>query len=611
MTAETDLGASPPNRADSRQALDRVVSRMAPADVLRALETLEQHLAGGKQHVSLTSTMAVLKDPSASSALKLIGFFVQRSCRAWASRPLGESVVALRDLVWLRGRLQMVASRQRHPGSRDAGQSTGQAQPPAMGQPQDDAQRSGIVLVYQLCVGRTPAGEEIDIWANNFANGVSFAAFLQAMNAGAEAQERRKASLLLPGVSDGQFIQLVYESVLARGCTPKEIAVWDKQLAAGWMDRDAVLQSIFNDSAGGLLTRPGAEAVHDGLTCHIMGTGRQVSRLDWERKALALKAGASGPVAAPVPHARFHILAQHKPLVSAIASLYRGGRYIERFMENITSQSCFRDYAELVIDDAASPENESAVIERYCRQFKNIVYHRVNYRIGIYDAWNVGVKMARGAYCTNTNLDDLRRVDSLEQQAATLDNLPFVDVVYQDFLYTFDPELSVEEIARFGYASDLPVINAANLMYFNSPHNAPMWRKSLHDELGYFDVFYKSAGDYEFWMRCLATGKVFYKLNDPHVVYYQNPEGLSTRPGSRGVEEAKHILKAYGRRLVSPNFVMPEEQFLKDVLDAPPNVNTGSSRYAAVQQALRALSMRCREDERRTGAGIAAIGSGS
>jgi glycosyltransferase involved in cell wall biosynthesis len=273
-------------------------------------------------------------------------------------------------------------------------------------------------------------------------------------------------------------------------------------------------------------------------------------------------------------------------------------------MENITSQSCFRDYCELVIIDADSPENESEVIERYCRQFRNIVYHRVNYRIGIYDAWNVGLKLARGDYCTNTNLDDLRRSDSLELQAATLDNLGFVDVVYQDFCYTFDPALSVQEIARFGYVSELPIVSAANMMYFNSPHNAPMWRKKLHAELGYFDTFYKSAGDYEFWMRCLAAGKVFYKLNDPHVVYYQNPQGLSTRPDSRGAEEARHILKAYGRRLVSQNLVKPKDHFFRDVVGGQTVGLPGLSRFAAVQLALRALSMRSRQEERRKSSAV-------
>jgi glycosyltransferase involved in cell wall biosynthesis len=356
------------------------------------------------------------------------------------------------------------------------------------------------------------------------------------------------------------------------------------------MDRSTVLQSIFKDYATAFAFESEAQSqpTHDGLSCHVMGTGQFISIGDWKKKAQELETKTQESRKESVSHSRFHIKREPMPLVTAIASLYRGGEFIEQFMDNMTTQSCFRDYCELVIVDADSPENESEVIERFCKQYKNIVYRRMNYRIGIYDAWNVGAKIARGEYLTNTNLDDLRRHDSFELQAAVLDNLPFVDVVYQDFLYTFDPRLSVEEISRFGYKSSLPVIASQNMMDFNSPHNAPMWRKNLHEELGYFDVSYKSAGDYEFWMRCLAAKKLFYKINDPHVVYYQNPKGLSTRPGTRGVEEAKRILKTYGRRLVSENLVMPIDQFAQSLslnTDAPEHLK--GSRYTRVQYALR------------------------
>ena len=458
-----------------------------------------------------------------------------------------------------------------------------------------DLTRRGIVLVYQLCMGRTPAAEEIDIWVNHLANGLPFVTFLRDMSDSHEARERRKSAVLLNDLADGEFIQLAYEAVLGRGCSCREIELWEQQLAEGSTDRTGILQLLFKDSAAKLRPSSGSLPLPelDGLTCQVLGTNRKISVPDWEDRAREIALGQLSSKPLRQSHARFFIHQEPNPLVSAVASLYRGGKYIERFMENITSQTCFRDYCELVIVDANSPEHESDVIERYCRKFPNVVYHRVNYRIGIYDAWNIGVKIARGVYCTSTNLDDLRRNDSLELQAATLDNLPFVDVVYQDFLYTFDPDLEVKEIEQFGFVSELPVVTAENMMYFNSPHNAPMWRKALHDELGYFDSYYKSAGDYDFWMRCLVAGKVFYKLNDPHAVYFQNPEGLSTRPESRGVDEANHVLKKYGRRLVSANVVMPRPEFAKHIaLDPSVDNVVWRSRYQLAQTALRQSAMR-------------------
>ena len=449
-----------------------------------------------------------------------------------------------------------------------------------------------IVIAYQRSVGRTPAEFEIEIWRNNIIAGLAFSEFLHLMNGSAEAVKYQKSSM--SSLSDGQFVQLAYESTLGYGIGARELASWQEELASGRMDRTDALKTIFKRYAGSFTSESEAEVhyVHDALNCSIACTGKVLNTEIWNRRAQELRdtAALTEP---PRQHARFYIQAAPRVLVTAIASLYRGGRFIEQFMDNITGQSCFRDYCELVIVDADSPENESEVIERYCRQHRNITYQRMNYRIGIYDAWNVGARLARGEYLTNTNMDDLRRHDSLELQASVLENLPFVDVAYQDFYYTFDPSLSFDEIARMGFKGNVPVVTPHNMMDYNAPHNAPMWRKRLHEELGYFDTSYKSAGDYEFWMRCLVAGKQFYKINDAHVVYYQNPDGISTRPDTRGVQEGRRIFKSYARRLVPETAVIPKTQFAERC--GPTSCDEAtlaqSTRYEIAQHALRALAM--------------------
>ena len=227
-----------------------------------------------------------------------------------------------------------------------------------------------------------------------------------------------------------------------------------------------------------------------------------------------------------------------------------GQKYLHQFLENITNQTIFDDRCELIIIDANSPEREFAAIEPYLQKYPNIRYERINYRIGIYDAWNMGIEIAKGEYITNTNLDDMRRNDSLELQAATLDANPFTDIVYQDFFYTYDWAMTFEQIAAVNIRSQLPIITPHNLLLYNSPHNGPMWRKSIHDDVGLFDTGYVTAGDFEFWLRCLAAGKNFYKINDPHIAYYHNPGGLSTKAESLGVVEARRATARHSAQLL-------------------------------------------------------------
>ena len=329
-----------------------------------------------------------------------------------------------------------------------------------------------------------------------------------------------------------------------------------------------------------------------------MGTDRHLTVSDWQARAQELcptepifKLAKPGESTQKFKHSGNYV-------VSAIASLYKGRRFLDGFLENITSQTFF-DRSELIIIDANSPENEEEIVNSYQKVYLNIVYKRINYRIGVYDAWNVGVQMARGKYLTNANVDDLRRRDSFEIQANALDRNPSADVVYQDFWYSFDPSLRFDEVAKFDFKSALPIVTANNLLVFNSPHNAPMWRKGLHEELGLFDTSLKSAGDWEFWLRCLWKGKRFVKINTPHVVYYQNPEGLSTRPDTRGAEEAREILKRYSRKLISPYLLMSREAFGK-ALGIEPDWDWQLSYYDVVQGQLKLLGERKETPDRVT-----------
>ena len=212
--------------------------------------------------------------------------------------------------------------------------------------------------------------------------------------------------------------------------------------------------------------------------------------------------------------------------------------------------------------------------------------------------------LARGRYLTTSNVDDLRARDSFELQAAALDRHAFADVIYQDFFYTLDPSLSFEQIAQFGFKSDLPIITPHNILQFNSPHNAPMWRKSLHDEVGLFDASYKSAADWEFWLRCVCEGKRFFKLNRPHVAYYQNPEGISTRPDTNGIEEARRIVRRYSRKLISSELLTPRSRFAESIGLSPA---AEGSHYDMVQLQLKCLGDRYKATHSKVGFDNASI----
>ena len=403
---------------------------------------------------------------------------------------------------------------------------------------------------------------------------------------GSSAHLRQRPAAGFYDLSDGEFIlnvaELLYEG---RGATPNSVERWRQTLRERPARRNEFVRTLIDEHID--RQRRGEAPLHNPHRCWLVGTHRYLTPATWKERAAEVNVVTPKPRPArtmPPTHAFNH---SGNYVVSAIASLYKGRRFIESFLDNITSQTIF-DRCELIIIDANSPEREDEVIAEFQKTYPNIVYKRINYRIGVYDAWNTGIELARGKYLTNTNVDDLRRLDSLELQARALERNPSIDVVYQDVFYTFDPFLSFDEVARLGFKSDFPVIAANNLLTFNSPHNAPMWRKTLHDEVGLFDTSFVSAGDWEFWLRCLWNGKKFFKGNAAHVTYFQNPIGLSTRAETRSIAEGFEIMHRYCRRLISPHLLLSRKEFA-ELLGNAPDWEWKTTYYQVVQNQLKRL----------------------
>jgi hypothetical protein len=447
-----------------------------------------------------------------------------------------------------------------------------------------DAIDNVVRTMYRLALGRLPGAEEVTNWSWLVNDTGRLSDAVLGISGSEEAKLKHQ-----PNYADGApgaLVQIAFEILLGRGASAHEVDVFRARIEGGDLDVSEMVMSFFNDQARQRLSPD--PVANDPDLAYLFGSRGVVSASDCDRDAKNI----------PLRKIVHDVLGRGSVFkldrsgdctVSIITSLYRGGDFIRSFLQNITSQTIFRSHCELIIIDANSPDGEHAVIDEYRKTHPNIVYKRMDSRIGIYEAWNIGVALARGKYLTNANLDDYRRSDSLEIQAAVLDSLDFVDVTYQEVLYSFKPRLSFDEIAAYNFQTALPIVSRYNLMEFNSPHNAPMWRKSLHDDVGLFNSSLKSASDFEFWIRCRAKDKVFYKVNDPHVAYYVNPKGISTRPDTRGLMEANAVSREYYRKIVSPLLTISPEKFLQEVDGIAEAPLRSGRRYDIVQSALRAI----------------------
>tara|TARA_R100001015_G_scaffold19003_2_gene14088 strand:- start:17723 stop:19684 length:1962 start_codon:yes stop_codon:yes gene_type:complete len=222
------------------------------------------------------------------------------------------------------------------------------------------------------------------------------------------------------------------------------------------------------------------------------------------------------------------------PKISLITSVFKADDYIEQLMEDVTRQTIFEEKCEWIILNANPPgeEFDEEVILKYVEKYpNNIVYKRLEKDPGIYDTWNMGIKMATGEFITNVNCDDRRPAWAYEKQAKLLVANPDVGLVYNDSYITHEPnimweDVKPEETQRYNFEQ----FSKEAMLRGNLPHNNPMWRKTIHDDFGYFNQYYKSAGDWDMWLRAAFGGVKFKKCQDVLGVYYFNPTGMSTNP---------------------------------------------------------------------------------
>ena len=238
------------------------------------------------------------------------------------------------------------------------------------------------------------------------------------------------------------------------------------------------------------------------------------------------------------------------PKISLVTSVFKAEDYIEQLMEDVTRQTIFEDKCEWVILNAnkAGDDFEEEVIKRYMEKYpNNIVYKRLDEDNGVYDTWNKAIEMSTGEFVTNVNCDDRRAAAGLEKQAKMLVANPDLALVYNDSFVVHRPNVQFENVPEGTQRYNFEQFSKEAMLRNNLPHNNPMWRKTLHDKYGYFDQKYRSAGDWDFWLRCAFAGEKFAKHPEILGVYYFNPNGMSTNPehDSWKKQHEKEIFRKY------------------------------------------------------------------
>jgi len=222
-------------------------------------------------------------------------------------------------------------------------------------------------------------------------------------------------------------------------------------------------------------------------------------------------------------------------LVTAIVSTYKSEKFIRGCLEDLENQT-IADKTEIIVIDSASPECEGDIVREFQEKYSNIRYFRTPQRESLYKSWNRAIKMATGKYITTANTDDRHRSDALEIMSNALNQNQDIHLVYADCFESTIPNETFDQCfktRRYHYPDYFPP--SSLLAYQFGPQ--PMWKKEIHDKLGYFNEEFQVVGDYDFNIRFAFNYQAFH-INQPLGLYLKHNASISFRDNS-----SKHELK--------------------------------------------------------------------
>jgi len=213
-----------------------------------------------------------------------------------------------------------------------------------------------------------------------------------------------------------------------------------------------------------------------------------------------------------------------EPIVTAIVSTYASARYMRGCLEDLLDQT-IADRIEILVVDACSPEGEARIVREFQRSHANIRYVRTEQRVGTSEAFNRATEMARGRYLTTANTDDRHRPDFFARMVQALEERPQFGLVYADSLITHrDNDTFAETDARVRYGwPDFTLTTALSCCLFGAQ---PVWRKSVHERAGLWDVNHRCANDQDMFLR-IAHSHGAVHLREPLGLFLMRPDSVS------------------------------------------------------------------------------------
>jgi len=230
-------------------------------------------------------------------------------------------------------------------------------------------------------------------------------------------------------------------------------------------------------------------------------------------------------------------------MISVLTPCLNRAALIVEAIESVLIQN-YPNFEHIVID-GGSTDGTLEVLKRY--PHLRVISEPDE---GLYDALNKGVRAARGELIAHLNSDDRFCEGAFHRMAEPFASDPNVEsVVGQVGLYRITP--AGERVLMQEYRGEEQcALSFENITCGFSLTNARIFRRSVYEKAGLYDIRYRIAGDREFLIRVALSNIHSVYIDYPVYEYLTHEDSLSFDP------ESRHYL------VILKEYLIITEQFL-------------------------------------------------
>ena len=179
-------------------------------------------------------------------------------------------------------------------------------------------------------------------------------------------------------------------------------------------------------------------------------------------------------------------------MFSIITVVFNGEKFLEKTITSVINQSC-KDFEYIVID-GGSTDKSLEIIKKYEKKIDYWVSEKDN---GIYDAFNKGMILSKGAFIGFINSDDIYKKDALSIISNYIRQNKTTDFIFG----------SVKK--HWGILHGYKPHKIKYSWGFYSSHSTGFFiKRKAAEKVGFYNIKYKYHADYDYFYRLIVKNKM-------------------------------------------------------------------------------------------------------